>query len=267
MSLHEALKRARVYDLSHPLVPGMPHSPNHVPFTMALTRRHGDHVREDGSSGSSELIMMSGHSGTHIDGLAHISHAGKLYGEIDATEATREGRFDALGMETVAPIIARAILLDVAAARGEDCLPPSDAVTGDELEQAANLAGVTIGEGDALLIHTGWGRTHWDDAVSFVGFESGVPGVNVSGAEWLIAHRPLLAGSDTMAFEWLAPRAGHSRLPVHRMLIPEQGIHIMEMLNLAELADDKVYESTLVVAPLPLVGATGSPVRPLAFFA
>jgi kynurenine formamidase len=53
-------------------------------------------------------------------------------------------------------------------------------------------------------------------------------------------------------------------MPVHVHLLVESGIHIIEALNLEELARDRVYEFVFVAAPLKIRGATGSPIRPLA---
>ena len=71
-------------------------------------------------------------------------------------------------------------------------------------------------------------------------------------------------GADTIAFERLAPGAGHALLPAHRVLLVERGIPIMETMVLDELAATGTYEFGFVVAPLNFAGATGSPVRPLA---
>ncbi len=70
--------------------------------------------------------------------------------------------------------------------------------------------------------------------------------------------------SDTTAYEHIPAREGHRLLPVHRLLLVEHGIPIIEMLNLEELADSSVRVFGFVAAPLRLVGATGSPLRPLA---
>jgi kynurenine formamidase len=57
---------------------------------------------------------------------------------------------------------------------------------------------------------------------------------------------------------------GHALLPVHRLLLVEYGVHIIEVMNLSELAAASVHEFLFVLAPLKIVGGTGSPVRPLA---
>ncbi len=81
----------------------------------------------------------------------------------------------------------------------------------------------------------------------------------------LIADRGVRAtGAETIAYEQIKPDVGHKLLPVHRLLLVERGIHIIEVMNLAEIAANGVREFLFVLAPLKIVGGTGSPVRPLA---
>jgi kynurenine formamidase len=257
-ALLDALARgARVFDLGREMFAGMPQSPNHPEFRLSLLRRHGDMVRADGGSAANELIVTGGHVGTHIDGLAHVSHDGKLHGGIDATAASVGGRFSQLGIETVAPFVCRGVLLDVG-----ECAPGYE-VTPDDLEAACERGGARPSEGDVVLIRTGWGA-RWNDRAAYVGASSGVPGPGEEGAKWIAATGVRAAGADTIAFEHLAPGAGHALLPAHRVLLVEHGIHIVETLALEELAAAKVYEFLFVLSPLKLVGGTGSPVRPLA---
>jgi kynurenine formamidase len=263
LSLLEAARTARVYDLGQPLEPATPASPNHPPFRMGLVRRHGDVVREDGDSAANELFSMGGHTGTHIDALCHVSSGGRLYGGVDAGEASRGGRFKELGVETVEPFLCRGILLDVPAALGVETLPAAHAITATELARTAERAGVEVSAGDAVLIRTGWPVGRWDDPRAMVGHESGVPGPDVSAARWLSERQVRVTGSDTIAYEWLGAGMGHSLLPVHRHLLVETGIHIIELLHLEEAARDGVAEFLFVAAPIKLVGATGAPIRPL----
>jgi kynurenine formamidase len=86
----------------------------------------------------------------------------------------------------------------------------------------------------------------------------------VAAAAWLVDRSPAMVGADSNAFERLAPAAGHSVLPVHRILLVEHGVHIVESLALEEISAAALLDFLLVVVPMPLVGATGSPVRPLA---
>ena len=68
------------------------------------------------------------------------------------------------------------------------------------------------------------------------------------------------AGSDTVALEVLPNPA----MPVHVHLLVESGIHIIEVLNLEEIASNGVYTFVFMAAPLKIRGGTGAPVRPLA---
>jgi kynurenine formamidase len=241
----------------------MPVSPNHPPFQMALVRRHGDLVRADGGSAANELMVMGGHTGTHLDGLAHVSQDGRLHGDHDAAALTSDGGFAMLGVETVAPIICRGVLLDVAAVRGVDVLPPAEEVTVDDLERAAARTGTRLRSGDAILIRTGW-AAHWSRASEFLGQEAGAPGPGEAGAGWLAHHRPRVVGGETVALEVIPPGTGHASLPAHRILLVEHGIHILEALDLSSLAEARAYQSLFVCLPLRVRGATGSPVRPIA---
>jgi len=250
-----------VYDLAHPLEPAMPVSPNHPGYRMALLRRHGHMVRADGGSAANEMIMMGGHTGTHLDALAHVSQDGKLHGGVDAQAAQTGGRFTRLGVETVAPIVGRGVLIDVAAENG--AIDAGTPVTADDLARAADRHRTDPSGAVAILVRTGWAK-HWSTPSMYLGHESGVPGVDESGARWIAGHRPRAAGGDSMAFEHVPPGRGHALLPVHRILLVEHGIHIIENLDLEQLARDRRYEFLFMCAPLAFIGATGAPVRPVA---
>ena len=259
--LWTALRDATVFDLAQPMRRGMPQSPNHPPYRMALERRHGDLVRPDGGSAANELIVTGGHVGTHVDALAHVSQDGLLHGGRAAADVQSQHGFSELGIETFPPYIGRGVLLDVAAVHGVKILPAGYEITAGDLEEAA--AGIELGQGEAILLGTGWSR-RWNEHEAFVGLQDGTPGPGEEAARWLADRRPILVGGETIAFERIAPGAGHATLPVHRILLVEGGVHIVETMRLAELLDSGATEFLFVLSPLPLVGATGSPVRPLA---
>ena len=258
-----AAAAARVYDLGHTLDPSMPVSPNHPGYRMALLRRHGDMVRGDGGSAANEMIVMGGHTGTHLDGLAHVSQDGRLHGGLDASQAQTGGRFSQMGMETVAPMVCPGVLLDVAGHRGVTALGAGEAIGADELRAVAASEGVEVPRAGAVLVRSGWAR-HWSNPPTYLGHATGVPGPDVSAAEWLAEAQPVVTGHDSMAYEHLAPGAGHGLLPVHGVLLVKAGIHIIENLNMEQLAADHVYQFLFVCLPLKFAGATGSPVRPVA---
>lgn len=259
----DALRGGQVFDLAQPMRRGMPQSPNHPPFRMALERRHGDVVRGDGGSAANEIIVTGGHVGTHVDALAHVSQAGQVYGGVDAASIQSNDGFAQLGIDAFPPYVGRGVLLDVAAVHGVPTLPAGYEVTAADLDAAATRAGVQVRRGDAVLVGTGWSR-RWSEHDVFVGQRDGVPGPGPAAAQWLIDRGTAVAGAETIAFEHIAPGRGHSALPVHRMLLVETGVNIVETMRLHELADAGVAEFLLVLNPLLVVGATGSPVRPLA---
>jgi kynurenine formamidase len=86
----------------------------------------------------------------------------------------------------------------------------------------------------------------------------------VSAGKWLQSKKVRVAGAETIAFEQLKPGAGHATLPVHRVLLVDAGINIIETMRLHELLDSGASEFLFVLAPIRVVGATGAPVRPLA---
>jgi kynurenine formamidase len=257
----------RIFDLGHPMFVGMPQSPNHPQFWHTLPRRHGDLVRDDGGSAANDLLVTGTHVGTHVDAIAHVSHDGLLHGDADAAEAGSGGRFMEHGVHTIAPMVRRGVLLDVPRALGLDSCAPGYEITAEDLAVTATVQGIAVEPGDVVLIRSGWGRVYGEGADAYLGKATGVPGVGEEGARWLASSGVVAAGADSIAFERVPPNGGHARLPVHRVLIVESGIYIIEALALEALAEAGVHEFTFIMVPLNLLGATGSPVRPLAVVA
>jgi kynurenine formamidase len=253
----------RLVELGQPFFTGMPCSPNHPGFRMTLIRRHGDMVRPDGGSAANEIIVTGGHVGTHVDALSHVSHDGVMYGGVDAAQAQVGGSFRELGAEHTPAFLRRGVLLDVAATLGVSVLDPGQGVGAAELEAALDRTGTDLRTGDVALVRTGWAQ-HFGDAERYLSRADGVPGVTPDGGRWLAEAGVSATGSDTTAFEQILPGAGHSVLPVHRILLVENGIHIIEHMALEEASAAGLTAFTFVMAPLRIVGGTGSPVRPLA---
>ena len=251
----------KVFDLAQPMRRGMPQSPNHPAYQHALVRRHGDMTRPDGGSAANDILVTGTHVGTHVDALAHVSQDGLLHGGLVAADVQSDAGFARLGIDEFPPFAGRGVFLDVAAVQGVPTLPPGYSVSVADLEAAAG--DLEINPGDAVLVGTGWSRL-FADGPAFLGTASGVPGVGEEAARWLAAKQIAVTGGETIAYEVIAPGAGHRTLPVHRILLVEAGINIVETMLLADLADAGVTEFQFILAPLKLVGATGSPVRPLA---
>lgn len=257
------IRGARMIQLDHPLQKGMPIYPTHPPFHITLNNRHGDIHRGCGFSSSNELIITSTHTSTHIDALSHVSENGKLYGGIDAAEAQAGTQlFKEHGVENIAPIFRRGVLLDIAKAKNVDVLAPAEEVTVADLELAQKQASIAINPGDVILLRTGW-TAYWTNAKKYLGLDSkGTPGVAASGAEWLAAKKPFAVGNDTAGFEQIVQT--DITMDAHRILLAQHGIHIIENLDLEALAQCGRADFAFVALPLRIKGATGSPLRPVA---
>ncbi len=255
--LLEQLTEATVYDLSQPYYPGMPHYPTHPPFLFGLSKQHGDYVLANDASSASESIALGCHTGTHIDALCHYSQSGRLHGDLEIMQSAAGG-LSALSIDTVAPILRRGVLLDIAGSQGVDALPADFEITPDHLEHVVDSQGVSIHPGDVVLLRSGWGR-FWDDPPRYISSVHG-PGPGLEAARWLSWHSIFAAGADTVAFE----KVPSPEMSVHVHLLVESGIHIIECLNLDRLAQAGVWMFLFVALPLKIQGATASPIRPVA---
>lgn len=254
---------AEIVPLGHPLTPDIPTFPDTQRFSLIPNYRHGDYKFENGYSEFNEVLIMSGHSGTHLDAPGHISAQGRVFGGWSMEEAQDGPRGLVHGsISEVGPIVAPGILVDVAAARGVDALGPTDRIGVADLEAFEERAGRTIGSGDVVLLRTGWAR-YWTDADTYLGERDGVPGLELAGAVWLAERGIRLVGSDTFCVEVLA--AGDLDLPVHMELLARRGVLLLENMDLDRIAGVAPADGFLFVcSPLDIPGAGGSPVRPFA---
>lgn len=261
-SLVRLATAARVFDLSQRSHANMPQLPGAPRFMLNLLRRHGDVYREDGVSAANELLVSICHAGTHIDAIGHISVHGLLHGGVSAQEAqVGTAGMTRLAIDTVAPIVRRGVLLDVAGALGVPALAPAQGIDGTMLAECARRSGVAIQRGDAVLVRTGWGA-YWDEPERYVSLADGLPGTNLDGARWLAERGVFLTGADCLMYESYHP--SHNALPVHALLLQHHGIYLVENMALEGLAQAGIAEFLLITLPLRLAGATGSPVRPIA---
>lgn len=252
----------RIYDLEQPRYFGAPVHPAHAPGFVYTLHRHHDPGTGEARTGASGFMFTAEHSGTHIDALCHQAENLHLYGglEVDARVQTSTG-FTRLGAETIAPIITRGILLDVARHRGVDRIEAGKSITREDLEAVVQDQGVAISVGDVVLVRTGTGAL-WQDPAAYL--QGG--GMSAGASFWLAGQKVRAVGADNMAWDEMGgvdPHLGVT-LPGHVILLVRYGIYILENLFLEELAQDRCYEFTFVCLPLKMRGATGSPVRPIA---
>jgi kynurenine formamidase len=233
------------------------------------TRRFDVHTKRtfmnSGSNrrGSNEELVVAemGQVGTQFDGFTHQTHGDLLYNCVKLDDiATRSG-FTKMGIEKVGSLIARGVLIDVAALKGVEMLPDSYEITQQDLEQALKRQNLALRPGDAVLVHTGWGRLWAKDNARYV---KSAPGIGIAAATWLAKQDPLLVGSDNWPVEVAPNPDPQLSSPVHQLMLVVNGIHLLENMKLDELASKRVYEFAFVVQPLKMQGFTGSSVAPIA---
>jgi len=265
MTLIEQIVGARVFDLEQPRFAGMPIHPAHQPgYFYALHRRHRDNYRPEKygpRSGSSGVLTMMEHSGTHIDALCHQACDLRFHGDVRVEDVERSDGFTQLGIETVGPLLGRGVLLDVAGWKKTALLPQNYAITADDLEGCARAGGIDVQPGDVLLVRTGYASC-WTDQAAYLN----AAGVSKSGNIWAAEKRVVAVGADNMAWDAMTERDPQTNMTLfgHVHLLVTHGIHILENLNLEALAAANHREFAFIGIPLKLRGATGSPIRPLA---
>lgn len=208
---------------------------------------------------SMELIQGSPHLGSHFDAPAHIQSYGKVFGGHDVADVYGDFGWRENGIHTVPPVITRGILLDVPALLGLSRLPDLFEITVDHVQNCIEKQGIDIRIGDAVLIRTGKMADYNGDGTDY--FAAG-PGIGVEAAMWLFDHGMAILGSDTSATEpFPFPDPGNT---VHRAMLVERGVYLVEILQLDELAASQRYEFLFLCLPLKFRGGTGSWVRPVA---
>jgi kynurenine formamidase len=254
------VKEGKVYELGRVLEAAMP-TLGARRFTLQ-TARSGHPSGANGSSFNEELVVAElGQMGTQFDALPHVAIDNMLYNCMKIDDVATRAGFSKLGVEKVGGIVTRGVLLDIAAVKAVAMLEAGYEITVADLQEALRREGVTIGAGDAVLVHTGWGALWMKDNARF---NRGEPGIDVAAAEWLAKANPILVGSDNWAIEVLPQPDRDLRSPVHQILVAINGIFLIENLDLEALVRDKVWEFAFIVTPLKIKGGSGSTVAPIA---
>ena len=218
---------------------------------------------ESNRRGSNEELVVAeiGQVGTQFDAFSHQTIGTGLYNCFTLAETMTRTGFTRLGVDKVGAIVTRGVLIDVAALKDVDMLPDTYEITAEDLQQALARQRLELVPGDAVLVHTGWGKLWGTDNDRY---QVRRPGIGIAAAEWLAAQDPILVGADNAGVE-IAPNPDPElSLPVHQVLLVVHGIHLLENLKLDELAAQRAYEFALIVEPLKIEGATGSTVAPIA---
>ncbi len=262
----------KIYDLAVDYTIGMPSwtGAGDPPFQIWMSHTPEGTIAEDTMgvgeeqnrlvSYSGDCISMYTHTGTHVDAFAHFGYDGKVWNNFEASENLGSRHWDVCGADQLPPVIARGVLIDVAAAKGEEILPDSYPIGERELREALDRQGTELQLGDVVMIRTGRMRV-WPDFERYCAPE---PGLNREGAEYLAKQGAMMIGADNLALEQMPSADPGNWQVVHTYLLAEAGVPIIEVVDLEALAAAREYEFAFIGACLKIKGATGSPMRPIA---
>jgi len=267
------VKTGRRFSLALPIGPPTPGGYRAEPAHLYRFAA-GDGVIGAGRGGeryqvSDDYVFMALQASTQIDGFGHVGGDSTLYNGYWAGLVTATGGARRLGIHKLAHgIVGRAVLLDVARHVGVEHLDPGFPLGPDDLDGAARTQGVAIEAGDVVLVRTG--HLGWklglapDDPAAASRHE---PGISTRAIPWLHDHYVAMIATDTAACSVVPPEPGDEFLTWHVAALRDLGLLVGELFDLDDLADDcatdKTFEGFFVAAPMPIVGASGSPLNPI----
>jgi kynurenine formamidase len=257
--------QGRVYNLAQPIQSrGVPMNPSGSRFVHLFTVDGADYAAglepSNGCSMAEDFIAMDIHgTATHIDALGHAWSEQRLYNGFAST-SSKSGGLEKCGIEHLGSLVTRGVMLDVARYLDRDYLADSYTITAEDVANCSKHQGVEVRRGDAVLIRTGWYSLYPKDEARYFASR---PGIGLGAAVWLAERDVTVVGADNLGVE-VVPYPPGTTSPVHQLLLRECGIYLLELLNLEELSQASAFEFLLILAPLPVTGASGSPVNPLA---
>jgi len=215
-----------------------------------------------------DVVTMPLQCATQWDALAHIYFDGKMYNDRGTELVNSSGALANSIDKARDKIVSRGVLLDIPRHRSKDWLEPGEAIYPDDLDGAAERAGVVVERGDIVLIRTGQIAQVRSDG-SWGSYSGGpAPGLSLTVAEWLATHEVAGYATDTWGTEVIPNETTDVFQPLHCVAIVNMGMLVGEIFDLEALAEDcaedRVYEFMFVAPPLPITGAVGSPINPQA---
>lgn len=262
----ERLSLAMRFDQQSPQVGSIPGRINPLRTMVAINTPYTA-FGTDGFCVSDDIVTMGLQASTHWDALAHVSYAGTCWNGVPASSITAESGARELGIHRVRSLTSRGVLLDVARAQGVERLEPGAGVTAEDLDAAADLAGVAVEAGDVVLVRTGQAQLLRERkrAEYTTGHQ---PGLTVSCPAWFRRHDVAAVATDTLAFEVYPCEDPEVLYPVHLLDLVDLGLLQGQNFDLEELsaacAGDGRYSFLLEASPIPFTGGCGAPVNPVA---
>ena len=247
-------------------------TPAFPPRTMSITILQPNQIRTTGlgptkTTYNDDIFMGWLGIGPQIDGLGHIGIDHVYYNGFKAKDFAKADGLTKLGIEKYPPIVARGVVLDMAGYFGVKIVKEGTPYTKEDIIGAARKQGVEIRKGDVVLFNSNWlnlldGKDGTKKDPKRWG--SVEPGLGKTGAAYLISKEVVAVGADTWGVETVPFEKGVGVFEIHQMLIPKNGIVMLESMDTRELVKDKGWEFLFVLGPARMRGAVQMIINPIA---
>jgi len=215
-----------------------------------------------------DTVTMPLQCGTQWDALAHVFYDGKMYNDRDISLVTSRGaRVNSID-RVKDGVVGRGVLLDLPRFLKVPWLDDATRIRPDHLDACAEAFGVSVERGDIVLVRTGM-MMRCLQQESWAGYCGGpAPGLSVTCTAWIYEREIAAIATDTWGVEVIPNETSDCFQPLHMISLRNTGVLLGEIFQLDTLADacheDGNYSFLFTAPPLPITGAVGSPINPLA---
>jgi kynurenine formamidase len=246
------IQTGKITSMTFPLVDGVPLFGTRFTKTIltAVSLAPGAALGENNLTYMEDTWLSQSHVGTHLDGMGHIGRGDCYYNQTPMGKFINQNYMTKLGLEHLKSFATRGVLIDLVkvyqaanklksnAACRKPCLDKGTVVTPEDLQAGLKMYNVTLREGDALFLNTGWGDIFAQYPAQNTLYNSGEPGLGEAAAKWLVEQKVILVGSDTWAVEVIPGESPTKAFSVHQILLTDNGIHIIENVRTDLMADE-----------------------------
>jgi kynurenine formamidase len=241
-------------------------TPAFPPRTFSVTvltpgQEYGGSIGETKTNYHDDIIMGWVGIGSQLDGLGHIGIDSVYYNCQKGQDVVSAAGLKKLGIENVPAIATRGVILDMVGLTGKDPVPEGTAFNKKEIDAALQRQGnMKINKGDVVIFYTGWTKLIGKDDKRYGSVE---PGLGIEGAQYLATLNVSMVGADTWGLEVLPFEDPKKIFYVHQILLPMNGIYILENVNAEEAVKDRVYEGLFTLGPSRITGAVQAIINPI----
>jgi kynurenine formamidase len=244
------IQEGKVISMSNPLVDGVPLFGTRFTKTVltAVGLVPGAALGKNGLTFMEDTWLSQSHVGTHLDGMGHIGRLDCYYNQTPMGKYINQNNMTRLGLEHLKSFATRGVIIDLVKvfqnagklksnpACRTPCIDKGTVITAEDLQAGLKLYNVTLREGDAVFLHTGWVDLFEQYPAQNALYNSGEPGIGVDAAKWLAAQKVILVGADTWAVEVIPTEDPSLIFIVHQTLLTNNGIHIIENVKTDDIA-------------------------------